>query len=63
MHLENSKLALIEQVPSERIVELIFEKFTLWREVEKRRLIVEIMGKHSNIILCKEDTIIDSINI
>jgi len=61
MHLENSKLALIEQVPSERIVEFIFEKFTLWREVEKRRLVVEIMGKHSNIILCKEDTIIDSI--
>ncbi|MGC8971050.1 MAG: Rqc2 family fibronectin-binding protein [bacterium] len=61
MHLESSKLALIEQVPSERIVEFIFEKITLWREIEKRRLIVEIMGKHSNIILCKEDTIIDAI--
>lgn len=61
MHLENSKLALIEQVPSERIVEFTFEKITLWREVEKRRLIVEIMGKHSNIILCKGDTIIDAI--
>ncbi|MBC7319324.1 NFACT family protein [bacterium] len=62
VHLENMRLTLVEQVPSERIVEFIFERFTLWRELERRKLIVEIMGKHSNIILCKEDnTIIDAI--
>ena len=33
-----------------------------WGICVKKRLIVEIMGKHSNIIFCKEDgTIIDSI--
>lgn len=61
VHLENTKLVSIEQIPSERIVEFTFERITLWREVERRKVIVEIMGKHSNIILCKEDgTIIDA---
>jgi len=59
--LENTRLVSIEQVPSERIVECTFERFTPWREIERRRVIVEIMGKHSNIILCREDTIIDAI--
>lgn len=62
LHLENTRLTSIEQVPSERIIEFTFEKLTLWRELERKKVIVEIMGKHSNIILCKEDyVIIDAI--
>lgn len=62
VHLENARLVLIEKPPSERIVEFTFERSMLWREVERRKIIVEIMGKHSNIILCKEDgTVIDAI--
>jgi len=59
--LENTRVVSIEQVSSERIVEFTFERFTPWREMERREVIVEIMGKHSNIILCREDTIIDAI--
>jgi len=61
LHLENSKLVTISQIEGERILELVFEKLTPWQEIERRKLIVEIMGKHSNIILCKDEMIIDSI--
>ncbi|MCX7796620.1 MAG: NFACT family protein [bacterium] len=62
VHLENARLTLIEQISSERIVEFTFERLTLWRELEKRKIVVEIMGKHSNIILCRDDyVIIDAI--
>lgn len=61
LHLENSKLVSISCVEGERILELVFERPTPWQEIEKRKLIVEIMGKHSNIILCKDQMIIDSV--
>lgn len=61
LHLDGSRLTSISQIIGERIIECIFEKETLWGEKEDRKLIVEIMGKHSNIILCKDNTIIDSI--
>jgi len=61
VHLKGSRLSSILCVEGERILELVFEKPTLWQEVERRSLIVEIMGKHSNIILCKDQVIIDAI--
>lgn len=61
LHLDGARLVSISQITGERIIECIFEKETLWGEKESRKLIIEIMGRHSNIILCKDDVIIDSI--
>ncbi|MGC8717886.1 MAG: Rqc2 family fibronectin-binding protein [bacterium] len=61
IHLEGSKISSISSIEGERILEIVFEKPTLWGEIERRSLMVEIMGKHSNIILCKDQVIIDAI--
>ena len=46
----------------ERILEFELEHLDELGDLCRKRLIVEIMGKHSNIIFCREDgTIIDSI--
>jgi len=61
IHLNRTRLTSISQIDGERIIECIFEKETIWEENEIRKLIVEIMGKHSNIILCRDGVIIDAI--
>ena len=46
----------------ERVIELKLEHLDELGDVCRKRLIIELMGKHSNIIFCKEDgTILDSI--
>lgn len=62
-HLEGAVLESIEQVGYERIVHLNFRgKNDIGDDVTKR-LVVEIMGKHSNIILvdAESQTIIDAV--
>src|SRR5699024_8991486 len=45
-----------------RIMEFVLEHLDEMGDVRRKRLIVELMGKHSNIIFCQEDgTVIDSI--
>lgn len=57
-HLEGARVLDWYIIPRERIVEFIFKRF----EESKRKLIVELMGKYSNIILVNENNIIlDSI--
>ncbi len=57
-HLEGARILDWYIIPQERIVEFIFKRF----EESKRKLIVELMGKYSNIILVNENNIIlDSI--
>lgn len=61
-HLQNGKITGITQPGLERIVHLHIEHLNEMGDLCHKQLIVEIMGKHSNIIFTDdEDMIIDSI--
>ena len=61
-HLQNAKIISISQPGLERIIHLELEHLNELGDVKKKKLIIEIMGKHSNIIFCDMDhKIIDSI--
>lgn len=61
-HLQNGRIADISQPGLERIIHIDVEHLNEMGDLCKKRLIVEIMGKHSNIIFCDDkDMIIDSI--
>ncbi|MEG1848254.1 MAG: NFACT RNA binding domain-containing protein [Lachnospiraceae bacterium] len=61
-HLQNARIVDITQPGLERIVRIEVEHLNELGDVCHKFLVVEIMGKHSNIIFCDElDTIIDSI--
>lgn len=61
-HLQNAKIMRIAQPGLERIIHLELEHLNELGDVCRKKLIIEIMGKHSNIIFCDDtDKIIDSI--
>ena len=61
-HLIGGRIHSIEQMGFERTVVIDIESKNDFGEFEMKKLVVEIMGKHSNIVLTREDyTIIDSI--
>ena len=61
-HLAGGKLLSVKSVPNERIVMLTVESTNELFEITKKVLILEPMGKHSNIILTDENNrIIDAI--
>lgn len=61
-HIANGKIVSITQPHMERIIRMDIEHLDEMGDFSKKSLIIELMGKHSNIIFCKEDgTIIDSI--
>ena len=61
-HLQNGRITGISQPGLERIVRMDIEHLDEMGDLRHKTLIIEIMGKHSNIIFCNEDnTIIDSI--
>lgn len=61
-HIANGKIIDITQPSMERIIRFEIEHLDELGDLCHKYLIVELMGKHSNIIFCKEDnTIIDSI--
>lgn len=61
-HINNGRITKIWQPKLERIIHFETEHLDELGDLCKKELIVEIMGKHSNIIFCNEDgTIIDSI--
>lgn len=61
-HLNSAKILDIYQPSMERIVNFKLEHFDELGDIRIKYLIIELMGKHSNIIFCDEDmTIIDSI--
>jgi predicted ribosome quality control (RQC) complex YloA/Tae2 family protein len=61
-HLSNGRITSIMQPGLERIINFEIEHLNELGDLCKKYLIVEMMGKHSNIIFCNEDnTIIDSI--
>ncbi|MDE6845985.1 MAG: NFACT family protein [Lachnospiraceae bacterium] len=61
-HLQNARITGITQPGLERIIHLELEHLNELGDVCRKKLIVEIMGKHSNIIFCDDQNkIIDSI--
>lgn len=61
-HLQNGRIISITQPGLERIINFEIEHLDEMGDLRRKKLIVEIMGKHSNIIFCdEEDKIIDSI--
>ena len=61
-HIGNGKIISITQPGLERAVEFEIEHLDEMGDLCRKRLIVELMGKHSNIIFCtSEGMIIDSI--
>lgn len=61
-HLQNARITAVTQPELERVIHLHLEHLNELGDVCQKKLIVEIMGKHSNIIFCDDkDMIIDSI--
>lgn len=62
-HLTGSRITEINQINFDRIIEIIFETKDELKSTTHKSLIIEIMGKHSNIILIDTQSkiIIDSI--
>lgn len=61
-HIGNGRIVDIRQPGFERIVEFSIEHLDELGDLCTKKLIIEIMGKHSNIIFCDDQgTIIDSI--
>lgn len=50
-HLENARLLRLEQIPNERVVHLDFAAHDEIGTPTQRTLVLEIMGKHSNLLL------------
>ncbi|MCM1117840.1 MAG: NFACT family protein [bacterium] len=61
-HLQNGRITAVSQPDLERIIHIDVEHLDEMGDLRRKTLIVEIMGKHSNIIFCNEDgMILDSI--
>jgi len=61
-HIGNGKIKKIHQPGLERIIIFTIEHYDELGDLRQKELIVEIMGKHSNIIFCNDQgVIIDSI--
>lgn len=61
-HLNNCKIMSIEQIGLERVICMDLEHLNEMGDYCKKKLYIELMGKHSNIIFCdEENNVIDSI--
>ncbi len=61
-HLQNGRIVSVTQPGLERVVILEIEHLDEMGDLRRKKLIAELMGKHSNLIFCDEtDTILDSI--
>ncbi len=54
-HLTGGRLSAVEQPPAERVLEFRFDCADELGEPVQKRLIIEIMGRNSNLILCGPD--------
>ena len=61
-HLSSARILSIDQPDLERVIRIRIEHLDEMGDTRVKNLIIELMGKHSNIIFCDDsDTIIDSI--
>ncbi|MDR2609823.1 MAG: NFACT family protein [Clostridiales Family XIII bacterium] len=54
-HLIGGRIAEIRSVPSERIIHIAADTYSELGVPERKTLVIELMGKHSNIILLREN--------
>ena len=54
-HIGNGKIVSVTQPGLERIIDIEVEHLDELGDLKKKHLMVELMGKHSNIIFCSED--------
>lgn len=54
-HLGGGRILSLEQVPMERVVRLKIESTSELGELQEYELILEAMGRHSNLILCDQE--------
>ncbi|GAB6100721.1 NFACT RNA binding domain-containing protein [Halanaerocella petrolearia] len=54
-HLQSGRIKAIKQPDFERILEIIIQYKNNQGEIVDKKLLIELMGRHSNIILTKED--------
>lgn len=57
-HIEGGRIIGISQMGLDRVADITIEARNEIGDVEEKHLIIEIMGKHSNIILCGKDRVI-----
>ncbi|MGO1372065.1 MAG: Rqc2 family fibronectin-binding protein [Senegalia sp. (in: firmicutes)] len=62
-HIQNGRILSIEQDGFERVIKILISSYNELGDLTEKELIIEIMGRHSNIILVnnEEEKIIDSI--
>ena len=60
-HIQNGRIIRFTQPSLERVIFMEIEHLDEMGDLKQKRLAIEIMGKHSNIIFLNENTIIDSI--
>ena len=62
-HLENNQILEVSQYKMDRIIKILVKSRDELGEYRKKALIIELMGKHSNVILIDDDSkkIIDSL--
>lgn len=61
-HINNGKILSIRQIGLERVVDFEIEHLNEMGDICRKHLIIELMGKHSNIIFCDDNNrILDSI--
>lgn len=61
-HIQNGRIVDVYQPGLERVIVFVVEHLNEMGDLCRKKLIVELMGKHSNIIFCNEENIIlDSI--
>lgn len=54
-HLSSGRIVSMEQVPMERVVTLVIEATDELGEQSRFSLVLEMMGRHANLILCDKD--------
>lgn len=60
-HLENSRIANLEQHHLDRILWLNFDVLGKGGRIITKSLVIELMGRHSNVILVEDNVIIDAL--
>lgn len=61
-HIANGKILNVKQIEFDRIIEIYIEALNEMGDMSSKKLIIEMMGKHSNIILVDQNNVIlDSI--
>ncbi len=61
-HIGSGRIVSVSQPGLERVIEFTIEHLDEMGDLRRKKLIVELMGKHSNIIFCRDDgVILDSI--